>query len=210
MNLYETTFIVNPQSDDASLDRQVKSITDLITANGGKILKEDRMGTRRLAYEIQGLTQGYYTNLVFEAPAEIPSLLNRHFRLEEPYIRHLTVLFEGSLDKTEDVGAVLDQDRRDMGTARPPAAVARPDEAKASPPRKDVAESATDSPATVEEKSIEAPAEPVDAPITDSEDSTASHTESAVEIEETVEDRKSDVADSGAGTKWSSEEEEEL
>ncbi|MFH1299837.1 MAG: 30S ribosomal protein S6, partial [Planctomycetota bacterium] len=62
MNLYETTFIVNPQSDDASLDRQVKSITDLITANGGKILKEDRMGTRRLAYEIQGLTQGYYTN----------------------------------------------------------------------------------------------------------------------------------------------------
>ena len=104
MNLYETTFIVNPQADDVSIDRQVKSITDMISSNGGKILREDRMGTRRLAYDIQGLTQGYYTSIVFEAPPEIPSLLSRHYRLEEPYIRHLTVLFEGPLDS--EVAAV--------------------------------------------------------------------------------------------------------
>jgi len=101
VNLYETTFIVNPQADDVSIDRQVKSITDLISSNGGKILREDRMGTRRLAYDIQGLTQGYYTSIVFEAPPEIPSLLGRHYRLEEPYIRHLTVLFEGSLESED-------------------------------------------------------------------------------------------------------------
>ena len=109
MNLYETTFIVNPQADDVSIDRQVKSITDMISSNGGKILREDRMGTRRLAYDIEGLTQGYYTSIVFEAPPETPSILSRHYRLEEPYIRHLTVLFEGSLESedaaTEDAAA---------------------------------------------------------------------------------------------------------
>lgn len=101
MNLYETTFIVNPQADDVSIDRQVKSITDLISSNGGKILREDRMGTRRLAYDIEGLTQGYYTSIVFEAPPETPSVLSRHYRLEEPYIRHLTVLFEGPLESED-------------------------------------------------------------------------------------------------------------
>jgi len=101
VNLYETTFIVNPQADDVSIDRQVKSITDLISSNGGKILREDRMGTRRLAYDIEGLTQGYYTSIVFEAPPETPSILSRHYRLEEPYIRHLTVIFEGSLESED-------------------------------------------------------------------------------------------------------------
>jgi small subunit ribosomal protein S6 len=120
VNLYETTFIVNPQADDASIDRQVRSVIDLISSNGGKILHENRMGTRRMAYEIQGLTQGYYASLVFEAPPQMPSLLNRHFRLEEPYVRHLTVLFEGSLEKLErssDALADLSEDA-DLDTGR--------------------------------------------------------------------------------------------
>ena len=95
MRLYETTFIVNPQSDDSSLDRQVKAVSDLISSNGGRVIHEDRMGTRRLAYQIQGLSQGYYVSIVFEAlPALLP-ILDRHYRLEEPYIRYLTVLYEG-------------------------------------------------------------------------------------------------------------------
>jgi small subunit ribosomal protein S6 len=132
VNLYETTFIVNPQADDVSIDRQVKSITDLISSNGGKVLREDRMGTRRLAYDIEGLTQGYYTSIVFEAPPETPSVLSRHYRLEEPYIRHLTVIFEGSLEAedaaTEGV-AVSHEPKTTETTSEKPAS----DESDATP-----------------------------------------------------------------------------
>ncbi len=116
MRLYETTFIVNPQSDDASIDRQVKAISDLIIAGGGKIEFEDRIGTRRLAYEIKGLTQGYYANFIFQAPSAVLTALDRHYRLEEPYVRYLTTLFEGDLEAIKD--------RRDSYAA----IVAAPDE----------------------------------------------------------------------------------
>lgn len=99
MNLYETTFIVNPQTDDATIDRHVRDVVDVITRNQGRIRYENHMGTRRLAYEIQGLTQGYYASFIFEAPTVVLPQLERHFKLNEQYIRHLTVRFEGDLEK---------------------------------------------------------------------------------------------------------------
>ena len=99
MRTYETTFIVNPQTDDATIDSQVGAISKLILDNGGNILDENRMGTRRLAYPIQKLTQGYYTTFVYEGTSEVISILDRHFNLGEAYLRHLTIVFEGDLEK---------------------------------------------------------------------------------------------------------------
>lgn len=95
MRYYETTFIVNPQADDATIDRQVQAVTDLIVSNGGKIIFDDRIGTRRLAYPVAGLTQGYFASLIFESTGLIVPILDRYYRIEEPYLRYLTILFEG-------------------------------------------------------------------------------------------------------------------
>jgi small subunit ribosomal protein S6 len=92
---YETTFIVNPQADDATIDRQVQAVSDLIVSNGGKIIFDDRIGTRRLAYPVAGLTQGYFASLIFESTGAIVPILDRYYRIEEPYLRYLTILFEG-------------------------------------------------------------------------------------------------------------------
>ena len=98
MRIYETTFILSPQADDAAFDRQIKSVSELITRNKGKVLEEDRWGIRRLAYPIKKFTQGYYTRLVFEGTNDLLSEMDRFFHIEEPYIRYLTVQYEGSLD----------------------------------------------------------------------------------------------------------------
>jgi small subunit ribosomal protein S6 len=95
---YDTTFIVNPQTDDTTIDKHVQAVANVITKNGGKILKEDRMGTRRLAYPIQHLTQGYYTSFIYEGKEEIPQLLDRHFRMGEAYVRDMTIVFEGDIN----------------------------------------------------------------------------------------------------------------
>ena len=102
MSIYETTFIVNPQSDDASLDQHVQAIANIITTNGGQILRENRMGTRRLAYEIRNLTQGYYTSMIFDAPSTVLPILERHYKLEDQYIRHLTIRFDGPIPAEEE------------------------------------------------------------------------------------------------------------
>jgi len=99
MRTYETTFIINPQTDDVTIERHIGDVADVITKNNGKIVHEDKMGTRRLAYPIQGLTQGYYASFIFEAPSEVLPLLDRHYKLNEMYIRNLTVRFDGKLEE---------------------------------------------------------------------------------------------------------------
>ena len=97
MRVYDTTFIINPQTDDSSIDQSVRSVADLITGNGGRIINEDRMGTRRLAYQIEDLTQGYYTTFIYEGPNAILPILDRHFKLGESFMRYLTILYDGDL-----------------------------------------------------------------------------------------------------------------
>ena len=97
MRIYETNFIINPQTDDATIDNRVAAVSGIITQNGGKIICDDHMGTRRLAYPIKGLTQGYYGAFIFEAPVVVLPLLDRHYKQDESYIRFLTVEFEGNL-----------------------------------------------------------------------------------------------------------------
>ncbi|MFH1373569.1 MAG: 30S ribosomal protein S6 [bacterium] len=97
MRVYDTTFIINPQTDDSLIDQSVRSVADLITGNGGRIINEDRMGTRRLAYQIEDLTQGYYTTFIFEGPSSILPILDRHFKLGESFMRHLTIVYDGDL-----------------------------------------------------------------------------------------------------------------
>ena len=107
MRFYETTFVINPQTDDSTINAQVNAIADLIKTNNGKIVHEDRMGTRKMAYEIKGLTQGYYTSLVFEGPIEILPVLDRYYRLEESYLRFLTIRYEQDPAKLKEEKPVL-------------------------------------------------------------------------------------------------------
>lgn len=132
MRTYETTFIINPQAEDAQIDQQVTAVIDLIKANGGEIKTENRIGTRRLAYPIDGMAQGYYTQLFYEAPQEALPVLDRHFKLEEPYIRFMTVLFEGPVPTLEDINRPImerdsDHRRGDRDHRRPDHRDDRPD-----------------------------------------------------------------------------------
>lgn len=119
MKLYETCFIVNPQTDESAIEKTVKSVVDLITNRGGKIVVDDRMGTRRMMYPVDGLTQGYYTSLIYEAPPTVNAELERHYRLDESFIRHITILYEGDPEQVRAARELLQQsmDRADQAAA---------------------------------------------------------------------------------------------
>ena len=124
MRIYETTFIVNPQADDAAIDRQVTAVLDLVKKNGGEIVHEDRMGTRRLAYPIEGLTQGYYASIIFNASIDVLPLLERHYKLEEPYVRYLTIRYEGDIQRSAG-----DSEEKAVAAALPDSEAPRPESA---------------------------------------------------------------------------------
>jgi small subunit ribosomal protein S6 len=116
MRLYESTFILSPQADEAAFDRQIKAVSDVIHRYEGKIIRESRWGIRRLAYPIKRFTQGYYTRLVFEGNEKVLSELERFYKIEEPYIRYLTVVFEGDLEEEQ---ARSLEEHRPEATERP-------------------------------------------------------------------------------------------
>jgi small subunit ribosomal protein S6 len=99
MQVYETTFILSPQADDATFDRQINAVSELIKRYDGKLLHEDRWGIRRLAYPIKKFTQGYFTRLLFEGSSKVLSELERHYKIEEPYLRYLTVLHDSEMEE---------------------------------------------------------------------------------------------------------------
>jgi small subunit ribosomal protein S6 len=90
MPVYDSTFILNPQIEEAGCDSRIKNLIKLIDENGGKLVKENRIGMRRMAYEIQKLSQGYYVSLVYEGNNEVVNELERNLRLDESCLRFLT------------------------------------------------------------------------------------------------------------------------
>jgi len=146
MPVYDTTFILNPQLEESGLDSRIQEYISLIGNNGGKIVKESRMGMRRMAYMIENLNQGYYVNLIFDGSAELVNELERRMRLDEACLRFLTCKYQDF--------SIRRKDKKEKAEARGEAAVeARKEQQPEAKPE-----------AKPEEKPAEAPAEPAPAP----------------------------------------------
>lgn len=77
------------KSDD--MQATVTKIENFIKNHGGNILNREEWGKKRLAYEINRKQYGNYIHFLFEAPSDLPGLLEREYRLEEAILRYLTV-----------------------------------------------------------------------------------------------------------------------
>ena len=88
---YEVMFIINAGLDEEAADAIVKRVEDLITKNGGTVNNIDRMGKRRLAYEVKKQIDGNYVLIEFAIdPAQIKEI-DRVIKTNEKIIRHLIV-----------------------------------------------------------------------------------------------------------------------
>jgi len=94
MPTYDCTFILNSQLEEAAMESHIKNAKDLIGRHGGTIISDNRLGMRRLAYEIEKMTQGYYVSLVFDGDGAVINELERQFRLDEACLRFLTCHYQ--------------------------------------------------------------------------------------------------------------------
>lgn len=90
MNQYETIFIMNNQIAKEEQQTVIERITNYIKENG-KIVKEDDIGARKLAYEIKKQKEGYYYLIEFEAESRIISELERIYRITDTVLKFITI-----------------------------------------------------------------------------------------------------------------------
>ncbi len=92
MKAYELLFFVAPTISDETRLAVMKRIEATIAEGEGKIDNVEDWGKRKLAYEINGLTEGDYTLIDFHAdPANIAEL-DRVLRITDAVVRHKIVV----------------------------------------------------------------------------------------------------------------------
>ena len=89
-NSYETIFIVNPTLGEEAIASTIEKFKALI-AQHGEVESVDEWGKRRLAYEIDDLSEGYYVLINFTADPEFPAELDRVYNITDGIMRSLIV-----------------------------------------------------------------------------------------------------------------------
>lgn len=93
MRTYEALYIVKPDLKDDEIQTVAKDVENLVTSNGGAIVRSETWGKRKMAYEVDKYTEGVYVMLRFQSPATFAGKLANHFRLTESVIRDIIVHF---------------------------------------------------------------------------------------------------------------------
>jgi len=91
MNKYETVFILTPVLSDDQTKETVAKFKKVLTDNGAKIVNEEAWGLKKLAYQIEKKTSGFYFLVEFEAEPVVIKTLETAYRRDEKVIRFQTV-----------------------------------------------------------------------------------------------------------------------
>lgn len=90
MQKYETLFVVDVTLGEDAVKALVEKYINRITENG-EIIEVNEWGKRKLAYEIDYKSEGYYVLVTFKSQADFPARLERSFTLNEGIMRSIVI-----------------------------------------------------------------------------------------------------------------------
>ena len=88
---YEVLYVLNPNLTEDETQAIVEKFKTLIEQNG-TVDEMEEWGKRKLAYEINYLTEGYYGRVKFTSGPELPAELDRILGITDGVIRSLVTL----------------------------------------------------------------------------------------------------------------------
>ncbi len=91
MNKYELAIVFRADLEEEALKAELEKVQALITRFEGTIDKIDDWGRRRLAYEINKQTEGFYSFITFTSNPEAPAEIENRIRIMENILRFLVV-----------------------------------------------------------------------------------------------------------------------
>ena len=91
MKAYELLLLTNPSLDDEARPAVLEKVRNLITADGGTVDSVDEWGKRKLAYEIESLSEGDYTLFDFHAAPAAIAEVDRVLHITDGVVRYMLV-----------------------------------------------------------------------------------------------------------------------
>jgi small subunit ribosomal protein S6 len=91
VDTYEAMLIVIPELDEEQVENTISRFQTIIERTGGGVENVNHWGRRKLAYEIDHRTDGFYVVMEFTAGERTLGELKRILRVSDDVLRHMIV-----------------------------------------------------------------------------------------------------------------------
>jgi small subunit ribosomal protein S6 len=116
---YETIFILRPDTPNDAIGQVNGRMRGVIEQMGGKLLKVDNWGKRKLAYEVRKQLKGIYLYWQYLGSSGLVEELERNLRMLDAVIRYYTVKVDVDVDPTARPSEVTDETFAQAATTGP-------------------------------------------------------------------------------------------
>lgn len=94
---YEVTYILRPSLEETEVEARANAIAEIVKGQGGEVGAVERLGKKRLAYEIADSREGNYVVMQFTSDAAVSKELERQLKLHEDVLRALVVRLDAKM-----------------------------------------------------------------------------------------------------------------
>ena len=91
MTKYELALVVNAVIEDDAREAVLNNVKDMLAKLGAADIKVSNGEKKRLAYDIQKMSEGYYYFIQFEAETSVPAQVEAKVRIMENVLRFLCI-----------------------------------------------------------------------------------------------------------------------
>lgn len=91
MHKYELALVVNAKIEDDVRTATVDKVKEYVTRAGGAIADVEEWGKKKLAYDIQKMSEGFFYFIHFDAEATAPASIEDNIRIMDNVLRFLVV-----------------------------------------------------------------------------------------------------------------------
>lgn len=87
MKTYELLAIFKPNLDADEVDKNISKIEETIVSYKGKVTSIDRIGRKKLSYDIQKFRDGFFVSEILSIPADKVTEFKRQLKLNDNILR---------------------------------------------------------------------------------------------------------------------------
>lgn len=91
MKSYEVLTVYKASLDAEEVDKNLAKLEETVAGYKGKVEKTEKMGRKKLAYEIQKFTDGYFVTQIVSMPADKVKDFRRFLKLNENILRTMVL-----------------------------------------------------------------------------------------------------------------------
>ena len=91
MNKYELALVVSAKIEDDARTATVEKAKEYITRAGGTVTEVEEWGKKKLAYDVQKMSEAFYYFIQLDAASDAPAKLEQDVRIMDNVLRFLCV-----------------------------------------------------------------------------------------------------------------------